>query len=320
MTDAPGDGSGDGDDSDGGDLDPPNPDGDAGLDPAEQRAAVRERYAGIASDANGTGAGDAETESGGCCGGSESSRGDGGDVDGNPAASELDGSAGSATAKATAMGYSEEELDAVASGANLGLGCGNPTAIASLEAGDTVLDLGSGGGFDCFLAAEAVGSAGTVIGVDMTPEMVERARANVDANDADVVEFRLGEIEHLPVADASVDVVISNCVVNLSPDKPQVFRDAHRVLAPGGRLAISDVVLTADLPVDLAADPDSVAACVAGAARIDELEAMLDAAGFEEISIEPKSESESFIRDWDPDRDLSDYVVSATIEAEKPAT
>jgi len=159
--------------------------------------------------------------------------------------------------------------------ANLGLGCGNPTAIASLEPGETVLDLGSGGGFDCFLAAREVGPDGRVIGVDMTPEMVERARENVEKNDADTVEFRLGEIEHLPVADESVDAIISNCVINLSPRKPQVFREAFRVLGPGGRLAVSDVVQTAPFPDDVRLDPSSVSACVAGAATIDEVESML---------------------------------------------
>jgi SAM-dependent methyltransferase len=261
----------------------------ASLDAVEQRNAVRERYA------------DAATESSSCCNG-------GGSDCGTP------------DEQSQTVGYSEDDLDAVAEGANLGLGCGNPTAIASLEPGDAVLDLGSGAGFDCFLAAQEVGSSGQVVGVDMTPEMVEKARKNVDKNDADNVEFRLGEIEHLPVADASVDVIISNCVVNLSPDKSQVFREAYRVLRPGGRLAISDVVLTAELPVDLRADPESVAACVSGASTVSSLEAMMADAGFKDVSIEPKADSEEFIRDWDEDRDLSEYVVSATIEAEKPAT
>ena len=217
------------------------------------------------------------------------------------------------------LGYSEEDLDAVTAGAELSLGCGNPTAIASLETGESVLDLGSGGGFDCFLAAQEVGPAGQVIGVDMTPEMVETARENAETNETANVEFRLGEIEHLPVADESVDVVISNCVVNLSPDKPQVFREAARVLAPGGRLAISDVVLTAEPPAELKRDPASIAACVGGASPIPELETMLADAGFVNVAIEPKAESEEFISEWDDERDLSEYLVSATIEAEKPA-
>jgi ubiquinone/menaquinone biosynthesis C-methylase UbiE len=187
-----------------------------------------------------------------------------------------------------------------------------------MEPGETVLDLGAGAGFDCFLAAQAVGDAGRVVGVDMTPEMVEKARANVAKNDATNVEFRLGEIEHLPVADESVDVVISNCVVNLSPDKQQVFDEAFRVLEPGGRVAISDVVLTAELPAEVLDDPESVAACIAGASPIPVVERLLSNAGFEAVSVEADEDSAAFISEWDPDRDVSDYVVSATIEAAKP--
>ena len=184
--------------------------------------------------------------------------------------------------------------------------------------GETVLDLGSGAGFDCFLAAQEVGPDGDVIGVDMTPEMISKARENVTKNDADNVEFRLGEISHLPVADATVDVVISNCVVNLAPEKQRVFDDAYRVLKPGGRVAISDVVQTAPFLDDVKMDPDSLTGCVAGASTVDALEAILDNAGFEAIEIEPKDESTEFISDWDANRDLSDYLVSATIEARKP--
>ncbi|MDX1746954.1 MAG: arsenite methyltransferase, partial [Halobacteriales archaeon] len=201
---------------------------------------------------------------------------------------------------------------------NLGLGCGNPTAIASLRPGETVLDLGSGAGFDCFLAAQQVGPTGKVIGIDMTPEMVEKARTNA-ANNPGSVTFQLGAIEHLPVADGVIDVIISNCVVNLSPDKSQVFREAARVLRPGGRLAITDVVQTATLPAAVRADPDSLAACIAGAATIDRLEAMLASAGFEHVVIDPKRDSDRFIREWDPDRDLSDFLVSASITAHNPA-
>jgi ubiquinone/menaquinone biosynthesis C-methylase UbiE len=217
------------------------------------------------------------------------------------------------------MGYADEELAAAPEGANLGLGCGNPQAIAALKPGETVLDLGSGAGFDCFLAARQVGESGRVIGVDMTPEMISRARANAERGGHRNVEFRLGEIENLPLADASVDVVISNCVVNLSPDKPRVFAEAWRVLKPGGRLAISDVVATAALPEHVRRDLDLYAGCVAGAAPIGEIEAILRAAGFTQVRIAPKDESRSLIREWAPGTALEDCVVSATIEAVKPA-
>jgi SAM-dependent methyltransferase len=201
----------------------------------------------------------------------------------------------------------------------MGLGCGNPLAIASLKAGETVLDLGSGGGFDCFLAAEAVGEDGTVIGVDATPEMVSKARGLAAENGFENVEFRLGEIENLPVADNSVDVIISNCVINLSPEKARVFEEAFRVLKPGGRVAISDVVATAELPVEVRDDPSLYTGCIAGASLIDDLEAMLERAGFVNIQIEAKDESKAFIRAWAPGMNVEDFVVSAIIEAEKPS-
>lgn len=220
--------------------------------------------------------------------------------------------------KAQAYGYSAEDTGAVPEGANLGLGCGNPIALASLRPGETVLDLGSGAGFDCFLAARAVGETGRVIGVDMTHEMLQRARANAEKSGTAQVEFRLGEIEHLPVADASVDVVISNCVINLSPEKAQVFREAFRVLKPGGRLAVSDVVATAPFPDAVQQDLALRAGCVAGASLIDNLEGMLTAAGFANICIQPKDESRTFIREWVPGTTIADYLISATIEARKP--
>ena len=260
----------------------PTSEADSTLDAADQRTEVRNRYGEIAA------------ESDSCCG-------------------EAAGSA--PDERARKLGYDDEEIDAVPEGANLGLSCGNPKALASLEAGERVLDLGSGAGFDCLLAATEVGPGGQVIGVDMTPEMVEKAREK--AADRANVEFRLGEIEHLPVADASVDVVISNCVINLSPEKPQVFREAYRVLEPGGRLAIADVVLRSELPPE-AIETASVADCVGGASRIPALETMLADAGFTGISIEPEEESESVIREWDEEIDPSEYIVSATIEATKP--
>lgn len=217
------------------------------------------------------------------------------------------------------MGYSPDELALVPEGANLGLGCGNPQAIAELKPGETVLDLGSGAGFDCFLAARQVGPEGQVIGVDMTPAMVSRARQLAREHGYTNVAFRLGEIEHLPVADNSVDVILSNCVINLSPDKPQVFREAFRVLRPGGRLAISDIVTSAPLPPHIQADLTLYAECVGGAVSVDELTQMLAEAGFVGIRIEPKDESRAFIREWSPEHGLDAYIVSATIRAVKPA-
>jgi SAM-dependent methyltransferase len=217
-----------------------------------------------------------------------------------------------------ALGYSQDDVSSVPQGANMGLGCGNPQAIAALRPGETVLDLGSGGGFDCFLAAKAVGPQGRVIGVDMTPEMVAKARRNAEKAGLQQVEFRLGEIEHLPVADEAIDVIISNCVINLSPEKELVFREAWRVLKPGGRLAISDIVATAELPEDVKNDPALYAGCMAGAALIDDVAALLARIGFTDIRITPKDGSQALIRDWAPERDVADVLVSATIEAVKP--
>ncbi len=219
----------------------------------------------------------------------------------------------------TRLGYSQTDRDAVPDGADMGLGCGNPRAIASLKVGETVLDLGSGGGFDAFLAAQEVGENGAVIGVDMTPTMISKARKNAEKARFSQVEFRLGEIEHLPVADNTVDVVISNCVINLSPDKSQVFNEMFRVLKPGGRLAISDVVATTELPESMRSDPFLHTACVAGAATIESLEEIISQAGFSQVAIQPKDESREFIRDWVPGSKVEDYVVSATIEGIKDA-
>jgi SAM-dependent methyltransferase len=216
------------------------------------------------------------------------------------------------------LGYSTEELEAVPEGANLGLGCGNPQAIAALRPGETVLDLGSGAGFDAFLAARAVGPAGRVIGVDMTSEMIERARANAQRIGADTVDFRLGEIEHLPVADASVDVVISNCVINLSPEKERVFQEVLRVLKPGGRIAVSDVVQLAAMPAELAAQAAAIAGCIAGAASPSTIEASLTSLGFEQVRVEVDQGSRDVIRDWYPGSGAEGFVASARIEAVKP--
>ena len=218
----------------------------------------------------------------------------------------------------TRLGSSEEDLKNVPNGADMGLGCGNPRAIASLQDGETVVDLGSGGGFDCFLAAPEVGETGKVIGIDMTPDMVSKARANAAKGKYSTVEFRLGEIEHLPVADNTADVIISNCVINLSPDKASVFREAFRILKPKGRLAISDVVATAVMPEEIRNDKKLLSGCMAGAMEIEELISLIKAAGFQDVRIEPKDESREFIRDWAPGRNVQDYVISASIEAIKP--
>jgi SAM-dependent methyltransferase len=253
---------------------------------------VRARYAGIATGVDASCC--APTTS--CCG---------------PAPASVDD-------KARRMGYSDAELAAIPEGANLGLGCGNPQAIAALKPGEVVIDLGSGAGFDCFLAAQQVGESGRVIGVDMTHEMLAKARANAASLGAANVEFRLGELEHLPVADNTADVIISNCVINLVPDKAQVFREAYRALKRGGRLAISDVVNTAPLSDALKADPALLCGCIGGAVPAAQLEAWLAEAGFVDIRIAEKPESRELIQGWAPGLGIENCVISATIEARKP--
>jgi len=217
-----------------------------------------------------------------------------------------------------ALGYSEEELSSLPGGANMGFGCGNPQTIASIKKGETILDLGSGAGIDCFLASEATGKNGKVIGVDMTPEMIEKARNNLREFGVENVEFRLGEIENLPVADSQIDVIISNCVINLSPEKRKVYSEAYRVLKPGGRLAVADVVITADLPEQLQSDIFHHTACLAGGSHTKEIEGYLIDLGFDQIEILPKDQSREFIKEWLPNSQIEDYIVSATIEAIKP--
>lgn len=218
----------------------------------------------------------------------------------------------------TRLGYSDKDINNVPEGADMGLGCGNPKAIAALRCGEIVVDLGAGGGFDCFLSAHEVGDSGYVIGIDMTPDMVTKARDNAEKGEYSNVEFRLGEIENLPVADNTADVIISNCVINLSPDKLRVFKEAFRILKPGGRLAVSDVVATVELPEEMRNDDVLIAGCMGNASLIEELEAMIKKAGFSDVYIKPKDESRDFIRDWAPGRNVTDYVVSATIEGVKP--
>jgi SAM-dependent methyltransferase len=259
-------------------------------EPGAIRQHVRERYGAIAEQADAS----CGCQAGGCCGG-----------EAGPGYGEK-------------LGYTAEELAAAADG-DLGLGCGNPLAIAGIRPGETVLDLGSGAGFDCLLAARQLAGTGRVIGVDMTPAMLEKARANAAKNGFANLEFRLGEIEALPVADASVDLIISNCVINLSPEKARVFREAFRVLKPGGRLAIADVVATRPLPPALRTKLAAIGACIGGATPVDELQALLRAAGFGRIELTLRESSRDYIRHWTEDESAGDFVVSALITAYKPA-
>jgi arsenite methyltransferase len=257
------------------------------VDTETVKAAVRETYGRIASEPRPSGC----CGSSGCCGPAD-----------QPGSS--------------ALGYSENERQSAPEGSDLGLGCGNPQAIAELQPGERVLDLGSGAGFDAFLAARQVGSSGSVIGVDMTPEMITKARGNISKTDLRNVEFRLGEIEHLPVADESIDVIMSNCVINLSTDKPAVFREAYRVLAPGGRLAISDIVALREIPAAVRNDLQAYAGCVSGAALIAEVGGMLREAGFVNVGVELKSNSEALVEGWSPG--AGTLVASALIRGTKP--
>ena len=258
------------------------------------RQAVRDTYGQIA------------TQGASCCGSSRP-----------PCCGDEPAAAGAGVASSQ-LGYSQDELAGLPEGADMTLGCGNPQAIADLREGETVLDLGSGAGIDVFLAARAVGPRGRAIGVDMTPEMVAKGRQLAAEQGYDNVDIRLGEIEHLPLADASVDAIISNCVINLSPDKPSVLAEAFRVLRPGGRLAVTDIVATAPLPEDVRNDLAAHAGCIAGAATVAELEAMLAQAGFEGSRIEISQASRQIIRDWLGDGNLHEYIASATIQAVKP--
>jgi len=267
------------------------------LDSDKIRDYVRERYGAIATQAN-------DPAASGCCG--------------SGAASSSSCCDASGQAYGEKLGYTAEQLAAAPAGADLGLGCGNPLAIASIKPGETVLDLGSGAGFDCFLAARQLQGSGRAIGVDMTPAMVSKARANAKKGGYANVEFRLGEIEALPVADASVDLIMSNCVINLSPEKPRVLREAFRVLRPGGRLAIADIVATQPLPAKVREKLDLIGACVAGAALVSHLKTWLAEAGFRQIEIKPREVSRALINEWTEDTSVGDFVVSALITATKP--
>ncbi|MDZ7689347.1 MAG: arsenite methyltransferase [Halobacteriales archaeon] len=262
------------------------------LSPEEQRGAVRERYGSLA-----------RADEGGCCGG---------DTD--------------ETASTERLGYDDEDASVAPEAADISLGCGNPEAIANLEEGEKVVDLGSGGGFDCFLAADEVGDEGRVVGVDMTPEMVEKARATAAENGFGNVEFRLGEIENLPTADESFDVLISNCVINLSPDKRRVFEEAYRVLRPGGRVAVSDIVRTGEIPDALVGDLDAVSACVAGAESPEHVKSLLSDAGFVEVTVEPEADAGELVDGYADEFEVpscadvepSEVVAPARITAKKP--
>ena len=254
----------------------------------EVRTRVQQRYGEIARDGGGCGCAPS------CCGGE-----------------------GNAESLSQRIGYTAEELSTVPEGSNLGLGCGTPLSVAGVKVGETVLDLGSGAGFDAFLAARAVGPSGKVIGVDMTAEMIEKARRNKPAAGFENVEFRLGEIEHLPVADNSVDVIISNCVINLSAEKEKVFKETWRVLKRQGRLAISDIVALREIPSEARKDWELYTGCVAGASTVEAIQEMLAKAGFTAIRVTPKERSREVLAEWFPGKGIEAYVASATIEAVK---
>jgi SAM-dependent methyltransferase len=284
------------------------------------RETIRDAYGKIAESAASSQAGAASSRAGGGCCGTTGCR---------------DAPSADPSRFASNLGYAEGELAALPEGANLGLSCGNPTAIAQLRPGETVLDLGSGGGFDCFIAGPKVGPNGRVIGVDMTAQMVSRARQNLAAyrqrTGLDNVEFRLGEIEHLPVADATVDVVISNCVLNLSPEKTQVWRDIARVLKPGGRVAVADLALLRPLPESVRAMVEALVGCVAGAMLVDETHRLMREAGLTHIRLTPRPirvEAMSDMHDplyrriagqLEPGTTPGDYITSLDIAAVKPA-
>jgi SAM-dependent methyltransferase len=255
------------------------------------RNKIRQNYSEVAQKGS----------SGGCCGGGCS----------------CDGSSVDVYGSSLKIGYTPEDVLNAPKDSNMGLGCGNPIAIANLNKGEVVLDLGSGGGFDSFLASKKVGDDGLVIGVDMTPEMISLARKNAEEDCYTNVEFRLGEIEHLPVADESVDVIISNCVINLSQNKEQVFKDAYRVLKVGGRLSISDVVATAELPDEIKNDLFMMTGCITGAEFVDNIQKMMENAGFMDVKLTPKDNGREIVKSWVPERNIEDYVCSYIIEGRK---
>ncbi|MEN1705755.1 MAG: arsenite methyltransferase [Planctomycetota bacterium] len=284
------------------------------------RDTVRAGYAEIAKTGVWSGVGPSPADGGACC-----SPNEGGGCCGPTTLT--------ADQVALAVGYASEDLTVLPAGSNMGLSCGNPTALASLKPGEVVLDLGSGGGFDCFIAGPKVGAMGRVIGVDMTPEMLSKARGNVagyrEQSGLDNVEFRLGEIEYLPIADESVDVVISNCVINLSPDKRQVWREIARVLKPGGRVAVSDLALLKPLPRGVRDDLEALVGCIAGAEHVDDVRAAVLAAGLTDLEMTAKPQYIEAMTNWeDPlykkiaaslpeGAGMSEYVVSLDVAARR---
>lgn len=280
------------------------------MDDSEIRQTVREGYGKIAREAGSSCCGAKNDKNTSCCNTNTSAQ---------------------ARESSKSIGYSDAEMDSVPDGANLGLGCGNPLALASLKPGETVLDLGSGAGFDSFLAANKVGPQGRVIGVDMTPDMLEKARGNARKNNYTNVEFRMGEIENLPVADNIVDVITSNCVINLSVDKPRVFREAYRVLKPGGRLMVSDIVVTKELPDIVRKSVQAYIGCVAGASLESEYLGAIEAAGFREVRVMDTSrlDTSSMVDDptimalvedigIDQAKELAGAILSIKVSAIKP--
>ncbi len=277
------------------------------------REAVRARYAAIAGgESTLVERNKMDGPDGSCC------RSSNPEMEDAPTPNQPSGCCFTPDEQAHTLGYSAADIAVVPEGANLGLGCGNPVAIASLRPGQVVLDLGAGAGFDAFLAAREVGETGRVIGVDMTPEMVAKARANARAGGFSQVEFRLGEIEALPVADAAADVIISNCVINLCPDKRPVYREAFRVLKPGGRIVISDVVAREALSDEAREDLALYSGCLSGATLLADLEKILADAGFVDVVIRPKGNSDEVITSWEAKRGFEQKVFAAEVTAKKP--
>lgn len=266
------------------------------------KEALKARYGGIVKEDKNKE--DKNDQSTGCCSG-----GGGGCCDGSAVESNLE----------TKIGYSEEDLNQDTADASFGLGCGNPKAIASLKPGETVLDLGCGAGFDLLLAAREVGEKGHLIGVDMTPEMIEKARANAAKNNLNNIDFYQADIEDLPLESNSVDVIISNCVINLTTDKEAVYREVFRVLKPGGRLAIADVLKAKEMPDELMSDINNYIECIAGAITKAELKRILTELNYSNIEIKTKANSDEIVASWSDEYNLSDYIFSSYITANKPS-